>query len=530
MGGLKYFVHSQQGFIMNLHSRRRFLQFLGYGAVIGSLPLLKSCQSSKKFLAPSNQDDLLLHEGLSYYKIISWGDKINSKEVFGFNNDYINIYNLSPTEMIMWVNHEYINPLFVSGQERNAKNIAIEKSLVGGSLIHLEYKQGQWKHVVNDKYNQGVRGHTMIPFNNGIKVMGEHLVEGTLANCAGGKTPWKTFLTCEENYDQFYGERKSPKEKIDFSGAYLHWNKISPNNLPEHYGWVVEIDPKTGKAKKHTNLGRFAHESATCVKDKTGNVVVYSGDDKINQHLYKFISESGSNFDKGILYVANLETGKWLPLDLELSPILKKHFKTQLDVHIYARKAAKILGATELNRPEDIEIHPHTGDVFVALTNNKTKGDLHGSILKISEDKGSYNSLSFKSETFILGGENSNFSCPDNMAFDENGNLWFATDISGSKMGKPPYEKFKNNGLFVVPSKGEMAGQAIQVGSAPIDAELTGLCFSENYDTLFLSVQHPGETTRDINNPTSHWPDGGIPKPSVVAIQGPFLTSMAMKV
>ena len=513
---------------MQIHSRRRFLQFLGYGAVISSLPLLKSCNENKNIF-PSIKDDLILHDGLSYYKVISWGDQINSQEVFGFNNDYINIYKLSPNELIMWVNHEYINPIFVSGFERSAENIEKEKSLVGGSLIHLKKKDNHWVHFKGDKYNKGVRGNTMIPFNANIEVKGSKEVEGTLANCAGGKTPWNTFLTCEENYDQFYGERKSPEEDIDFSGTYLHWNKTAPQNLPEHYGWVVEVDPKTGKAKKHTNLGRFAHESATCVKDKSGNVVVYSGDDKINQHLYKFISDSGENFDSGTLYAANIETGTWLALDLEKSPLLKEHFNSQLDVHIYARKAAKLLGATELNRPEDIEINPITGDVFVALTNNKSKGDLHGSILKISEDNGSYNSLSFKSETFLLGGESSNFSCPDNMAFDQNGNLWFATDISGSKVGKPPYEKFGNNGLFVVPVTGNMAGQAVQVASAPTDAELTGLCFTEDYKTLFLSVQHPGERTKDLKSPTSFWPDGGMPKPSVVAIHGAFLESLTRK-
>ena len=511
-----------------LKSRREFIKFLGYGSLtLSQISLLQSCAQSKiksnKF--PSTKDDVVLIDGLEYYKIISWNDKINKKEVFGFNNDYLNIQEISPKELIMWANHEYVHPLFVSGQERTKKNIDIEKSLVGGSLIKLKKIDNDWKFIVDDKHNRGVRGDTLIPFANGVKVRGTQVVEGTLANCAGGKTPWNTFLTCEENYDGFYGERDRKLDTINYENSRLHWYKEYPNNLPEHYGWVVEVDPFTGKSQKHTNLGRFAHESATCIVSSSKKVVTYSGDDKNNEHLYKFVSKTDTDFKNGILYVANIKKGQWLPLDLELSPILKKHFKTQLDVVTYPREAAKILGATELNRPEDIEIHPFTGDVFVALTNNKKKDDWHGSILKISETDNDHAATSFQSHTFMFGGEEAGFSCPDNMAFDQKGNLWFVTDISGRAIGKSPYKGFGNNGLFLVPHSGAQAGDVIQIGSAPTDAEFTGLCFDPKQDTLFLSVQHPGEGTKDLSQPTSHWPEQGKPKPTVIAIRGDFLTS-----
>ena len=512
---------------MQIENRREFLKFLGYGSLgLSQLGFLTACSSSKKksALFPSRKDDVVLENGLQYQTLISWNDPISKKEVFGFNNDYINIHALSPTELIMWVNHEYVNPLFVSGMERTKKNVDIEKSLVGGSLISVQKKDGKWKHVPGNKYNRGVRGNKRIPFANGVKVKGSRSAEGTLANCAGGKTPWNTFLTCEENYDGFYGERKNGETEIKYNRSRYDWHLYYPKNVPEHYGWVVEINPLTGEAQKHTNLGRFAHESATCVTSKNHKVVVYSGDDKNNEHLYKFVSTSGSDFKKGVLYVANIKAGKWLPLDLELSPILKKSFKTQLDVVTYPREAAKILGATELNRPEDIEVHPITGDIYVALTNNKKKGDFHGSILKLTENGGDYESLSFSSETFRFGGEQNGFSCPDNLAFDSKGNLWFVTDMSGDKIGKPPYTPFGNNGLFLVPMKGPDAGTVIQLGSAPMDAEFTGLCFDPEEETLFLSVQHPGELTKDINQPTSTWPTGKMPKPSVIAITGPLLT------
>ena len=517
---------------MKEFDRRAFLKFLGVTTYsLSSASMLVSmtgCNSEKDFqipsIAPSFKDDLLLAKGLSYQKIISFGDQMTPTEIFGFNNDYIDIEPISSTELLMWVNHEYINPQFVGGWERTKENIDKERAIIGGSIIKLKQKDGKWNYVKDDKNNRAIRATTKIPFNNGEVIRGKDYAIGTLANCAGGKTPWGTFLTCEENFQHFYGTRDLKTDKIIPSS--LAWESVY-DNPPEHYGWVVEINPHTGAAKKHTNLGRFSHESAKCVLAKKGNVVVYSGDDKADEFIYKFISDTKDSFDSGTLYVADITNGKWLPLDLEKSPILKKHFKTKLDVMIFARKAARLLGATELDRPEDIEVHPVTGDIYVTLTNNKKKQNYHGSILKINEANGDYNSLNFKSETFAFGGKTGGFSCPDNLAFDKNGNLWVCSDISGRKIGKEPYTAFGNNGLFIIPTSGPQAGVPIQVGSGPVDCELTGLCFSPDFKTLFLSVQHPGENSKDMDNLTSNWPSGGIPKSSVIALSGDLLDKLA---
>jgi uncharacterized protein len=512
--------------------RRDFLKFLGASTLTASqvsfLNLLTSCQSiatlSFEPLKPTLKDDLVLASGLSYYKLISYGDQITTQDIFGFNNDYIDIHALNEREILMWVNHEYVNPLFIGGEKRSKKNIDQERKLVGGSIIKIEKNQfNRWHFVPYHENNRAIRGDSKIPFNQGVSIQNQNFAIGTLGNCAGGKTPWGTFLSCEENYQDFYGERDRQTGAI--SSSYLAWEKFYPLP-PEHYGWVVEVNPFTGAAKKHVNLGRFAHESSTCVVSKAGNAVVYSADDKNDEHLYKFISNSGTDFDHGMLYVADTTRGLWIAMDFEKSPILQQNFNSQIEVYTYAREAAKLLGATPLDRPEDIEIHPTTGDIFIALTNNTPKGNFHGSILKISEDHQDYNSLSFTSETFVIGGEDLGLSCPDNLAFDKNGNLWVASDISGSKIGKLPYTKFGNNGLFVIPTKGPQAGLALQVASAPVDAEFTGICFSPDYQQLFLSVQHPGENSSDLNHPTSHWPDGGIPKSSVVVIEGPLLNQL----
>ena len=383
----------------------------------------------------------------------------------------------------------------------------------------------------NDPYNRRITAKTPIKLNWDYKIKGKAIVMGTLANCSGGITPWQTFLTCEENYDGFYGEtlydaNGEPQHKESY---YYGWENYY-DNPPEHYGWVVEVDPKTGNAQKHIALGRFAHECCTLYELEDKRIVAYTGDDSNNEHLYKFVSSKPNSLKEGVLYVADTINGKWLALDWETQPILQEKFKDQTQVLIRAREAAKLLGATPLNRPEDIEIDPITGHIFVSLTNNKRKNDFHGSILKIEESEGKFDALTFSASTFMAGGEANGFSCPDNLAFDHSGNLWFTSDMSGNAMNKDgkPYLAFKNNSLFVIPRFGDDAGKVLRVASAPRDAELTGPWFSPDGKTLFLSVQHPGEQTKDINNPTSKWPfdKDNIPKPAVVAITGNLIEKM----
>jgi secreted PhoX family phosphatase len=188
-----------------------------------------------------------------------------------------------------------------------------------------------------------------------------------------------------------------------------------------------------------------------------------------------------------------------------------------------------MVGGTLLDRPEDIDIDPLTGDVYVTLTNNLPKGNVHGSIMKILEDSKDKTSLTFNYDTFLDGGNETGFSCPDNMAFDANGNFWFTSDISGSLINRGPYVPFGNNGLFFVPVTGPDKGQVIQVASAPRDAEFTGPWFSPDGATLFLSVQHPGERSKSLTDLSSNWPnkEGEMPQPAVITLQGPLLDAVS---
>lgn len=524
--------------------RRSFLRFLGATGFIGAT---SSCVNNQfitnniESMSPSNTDAVVLAKGLTYEKLISWGDSLTSNnKKFGFNNDFISIQAIDNDNAIMWVNHESVIPMFVSGyvgkdgRAKNKKQIDIEKSNVGGSVFKIsrDNVSKQWKVVKNHTLNNRLDGHSKIQFSPKQKILGSYTAIGTLANCAGGTTSWGTFLTCEENYYNVYGETAYFKNQKFFKSSISKnssW-EAGESKPPEHYGWVVEYNPVTREAKKLVSLGRFCHEGATTIDASDGRTVVYMGDDAANQFVYKFVSEEKGSLVKGKLFVADTNNGKWLELTYDNS-ILKNNFKNQQEILIRARDAAKLLGATPLDRPEDIEIHPITGEIFIALTNNKKSGNFHGSILKISEDNNDYLSLTFKSEIFMLGGDKSGFSCPDNMVFDKKGNLWLTSDISGHLLNEPPYNKFKNNGLFCIPFSGANAGKVLQLASAPAEAEFTGPCFSEDYKTLFLSVQHPGDESKSLSELSSNWnstKESPIPRSAVIKISGPTLDSIVL--
>ncbi len=546
------------------YNRKEFISFLGKAGLGAAIvpPFLVRCGNTStptatggtsneqleklknlalEGLPASDKDDLLLSKGLDYHTVIKWNDKISTQDTFGFNCDFtcfIPLDDNNPKDGLLWVNHEYIDPLFVSGYDPNIPELSrtmeqVDKEMynVGGSIVRIRQENNIWRIVHNDPHNIRITAKTPIELNWDTPIKGKTTVIGSLANCSGGITPWNTFLTCEENYDGFYGETLYDEndQTTHKPSRYYGWENFY-DYPPEHYGWVVEVDPKDGTAQKHIALGRFSHECCTLYQLNDGRVVAYTGDDKNDEHLYKFVSSQPNSLKEGTLYVADTVNGKWLAMDWENQAVLKNKFKDQTEVLIRAREAAKLLGATELNRPEDIEIDPITGNIFVSLTNNKGKGDNHGSILKIEEANGAFDALDFEASTYIAGGEENGFSCPDNLAFDMSGNLWMTSDMSGSAMNRPdgPYMAFKNNSLFVIPRYGKDAGKVIRVASAPRDAELTGPWFSPDGKTLFLSVQHPGEQTTDLSNPTSLWPfdEDRIPKPSVVAITGDLIEKM----
>jgi secreted PhoX family phosphatase len=552
-------------------SRREFLAFMGGSAAclatVDPAGIFHSAFADKiqgadsqtlvkpisiKPLPATTVDDLVTAEGVGSRILIRYNEVLNKAgERFGFNNDFIAFFPISKNEALLWVNHEspqgalmmHGNPgSQLGGSKKTAAQVREEQLAVGGSIIRIVRSQAQigkskqrmadessWIFGGVHRLNRRVSALTPIPFARGIQIAGSSTAIGTLANCAGGVTPWGTVLTCEENYAEFYGELEGSHgsdwlRRVKLPDHHHDWTgQVSMH--PWHYGWVVEIDPYSGKARKLVAMGRASREGATVTVARDGRAVVYSGDDHRGGCIFKFVSRKSRDLSEGTLYAADTIRGQWIELSWDKNPTLRKRFADQLDVLIHAREAGLAAGATPLDRPEDIEIHPLTGSVFVALTNNPDRGNLHGSLLRIDEEGGNHLSINFQAQTFLAGGPETGFSCPDNLVFDPAGNLFFTTDISFGKLNKGAFKDFGNNGLFVVPSSGTDAGRAIRLASGPVDAELTGPCFTGDSSTLFLSVQHPGEGASLENGSvrhTSSWPhgnSGGKPCPAVVALQ-----------
>ncbi|MGW0846122.1 PhoX family protein [Streptomyces sp. NPDC002787] len=415
-------------------------------------------------------------------------------------------------------------------------------------------------------------------------------VLGTLNNCAGGTTPWGTTLHGEENFNQYFANSSRTTDKrygIGTGASERKWERFDkrfdvaqePNEV-HRFGYIVELDPydPTSTPRKHTAIGRFKHEGATVRLTADGRPVVYSGDDERFDYFYKFVSskrmKKGSGravrehnlslLDEGTLYVAKLTgdspaieidgtgklpadgefdgSGEWIPLATATAKGAVSHVEgmTADEVFVFTRLAGDKVGATKMDRPEDIEPNPVTGKVYVALTNNSNRGvgsnpkadeanprnaNKHGQVLELTERWNRPESTKFAWLLFLVAGDPedpatyfagfpkehvSPISCPDNVAFDPYGNLWISTD--GAQLGS-------HDGLFGVATRGERRGELKQFLTVPSGAETCGPIIQDR--RVLVAVQHPGELDgATVENPKSTWPDGPgtYVRPAVVAV------------
>lgn len=487
-------------------------------------------------IEPTTADTMTLPERYRWQVLAPYGEPFTADgRIMGYNHDFVGYFPIdqleggrSNTDALLTINHEYVNPLLMHGNtERTREQIEAEMRAVGVSVVRVRREKDGWK-VVPDARNRRLDALTEMeltgPVRGSAAVKGATMVRGTVGNCSGGQTPWGTLLTCEENVE----------------GYTRAW----PNSGYEalHQGWVTEIDPfdPTWTPKKRTGMGRFRHENVALTVAKDGRVVAYMGDDAQDSCVYKFVSRgkydpanrnaSRDLLADGDLYVANFGNGTWLLLDHDRNAKLKEVkgtdgkplFANQADVLADARASALAIGGTPVDRPEDIEIHPRTGEVYVALTNNSKHGNFFGQIIKFREDQDDWAAQKFLWEVFAYGGPQSGFASPDNLVFDPYGNLWMVTD--NSDIGANPIKDFHgNNAMFFFPTEGPNRGRAYRFAVGPVDAELTGPVWSPDGKTLFLAVQHPGEDSESLDKLRSTFaakPGTQIPRPTLVAIEG----------
>jgi secreted PhoX family phosphatase len=512
------------------------------------------------------------HDGMEYFPLTSSGNR-----------------------GLLAINHEYTDDglLHADGMKTwNAAKVRKSQEAHGVSVIEVERAADGWRVVEKSRYARRITASTMLDIAgpaagaglmktsydpSGTKVL------GTLNNCAAGQTPWGTYLTCEENWHGYFhaGAKLTDDQKrygFRQKGWGYGWHDfdtrfdttVEPNEA-NRFGWVVEIDPKDPKQTpvKRTALGRFKHEGATCSVSSDGRAVVYMGDDERFEYVYKFVSEAkikkggyAANkniLDAGKLYVAQFNEqgrGRWLELSQGMNGLTEQAgFQTQADVVIKCRQAADIAGATKMDRPEWIAVHPKTQEVFVTLTNNALRGQAGraqdeqlneanprpdnqmGHIVRWQESERDAAATSFRWMHFALAGDpqadktehqgtvkGDAYACPDGLSFDNNGLLWIQTDMSTSAMHKGALKNLGNNMMLVADPN---TGLTKRFLTAPSGSEVTGISFTPDQRTVFINIQHPGETASERSDPdkplaVSRWPDGakaGRPRSATIVIR-----------
>ncbi|HIK05470.1 MAG TPA: PhoX family phosphatase [Trichormus sp. M33_DOE_039] len=345
---------------------------------------------------------------------------------------------------LLCVNHEYTQDSILHGSEGlspvTIAKVRKSQAAHGVSVVQITKSGNEWTFNRNSSYGRRITGNTEMrvsgpaagsdllkskKFNitsEGSSEIGTndgYTAYGTLNNCANGYTPWGTYLTCEENWNGYFGHNGEalvstpgiPDSEIvagqnryglSAGGFGYRWHEADPrfnyrtNPLEPHlFGWVVEINPYEPGSKpvKRTALGRFKHESAQVVVDDNNRVAFYMGDDERNEYIYKFVCTQSLNpgnpaanrdlLDTGVLYVAKFNangTGQWLPLVYGQNGLTPENgFRNQAEVLVKTRQAADRVGATMMDRPEWTAVRPRIGgykeiEVYCTLTNNTRRG------------------------------------------------------------------------------------------------------------------------------------------------------------
>tara|TARA_R100000654_G_scaffold26913_1_gene50657 strand:- start:122 stop:2002 length:1881 start_codon:yes stop_codon:yes gene_type:complete len=603
-------------------SRRSVLQF-SLGAMLASAMPLSSAatmlrnQSQLLGFTPIPTADLLdevvVPEGYRAEVFYRWGDPISDGPAFnmdasnsaadqmqqaGMHHDALQYFPLpkgseNNDHGLLVMNHEYLDLDIIhtdgshkhSPETYTADKVAKEQNAHGVSLIEVRQENGEWQIVRPSTYARRLTANTPMQISGpaaGHELMktradpeGKNVL-GTFNNCANGKTPWGTYLTCEENFHYYFvadpkhsrdaeTERRWQRYKLGFS--YYGWQQFDARfdldkepNEANRFGWMVEFDPYNPQSipVKRTALGRFAHENVAHKIGRDGRLAFYSGDDSKFEYIYKFITRDawdgslgahhGRLLDDGILYVARFEedgSARWLPLLFGENGLTTENgFVDQADVLVHARAAADIVGATKMDRPEWITVHPHNDEVFVSLTNNSDRGqqdnvgkdaanprnqNLFGHIIKFSEADATATEFSW--QVFVLAGEGEGeqFANPDGLNIDDRGVLWIQTDVSASVLNDRAFKQFGNNQMLAAdPATGEIR----RFLTGPVGCEITGVIMTPDMKTMWVNIQHPGEMLdvlqrRGINkspqnpNAASNWPDhypNGRPRSATVLI------------
>ena len=592
-------------------SRRGFLgTFVGVGAsafamgVTSAFPMSALAKPSSRLsfnaVAANTLDTITLPQGYSWQVVASWGDPLWSKGsefdqatrgtgtsqelAFGDNNDGMALFT-HYNKHILAVNNEYVNRKIFHGNRtshapENSDDVRKSKAGHGLTVMEVTETNGRWSMVKDSSYNRRITVDSPMDItgpargNDMLKTAADPTgtrSKGTWNNCGNGRTPWGTYLACEENFNGYFSSSdenytisnelsrygvKGKDRGYNWSLSDERFDVSKHPNEANRAGYIVELDPldPNSTPKKRTALGRFKHENAEVVIADSGHVVVYMGDDERGEFLYKFVSKNkydknaskaknSALLEEGELFVAKFYdqgVGKWLALTPKTTGM-----GSQAEICIHTRIAASAVGATTMDRPEWVSANPNKAEIYCALTNNKNRGkktnaggdatpaggpnprdvNNYGQIVRWSPVNADHTASEFSWDLFVMAGNptvhsdayagsanitvDNMFNSPDGIAFDRHGILWIQTD--GKYSNKGDYANQGNNQMLAADTN---TGEIRRFLVGPKECEVTGSTWSEDGKTLFVGIQHPGEKGN------SHFPDGGdsVPRSSVIAI------------
>ncbi len=523
-------------------------------------------------VAANQNDTVTVPSGYTVEVLLKAGDSVEAGTAYagsfptaeqaekwaGGNHDGMEYFELSGTDAnaggLLAINFEYpdFNILLDGGYDAataTPEQKALALSAVGIGVVEVaKGSDGKWAVKAGSKYNKRYTGNSSYRAGGPAAGLLSGSIKGMLNNCSSGRTPWGTYLTCEETTD----------------------NYLDPTQPEQNYGWVVEIDPYNELAvpTKRTAMGRFDHENVAYMANSDNRVAFYMGDDSTPGCIYKFVPMRAFSansrtanidlLDYGILYVARFNgdgTGEWRELQHGMNGLMvgaidpgnatqsttpptptTVNFNSQADVLINTKSAARVAGGTVMDRPEWITVAPDNSAVFVTLTNNSGRRvvdaanprvtNRHGHILKFKEEGNSPTATKFSWEIFLLAGDPSlasggdnlvgnikgdTFSSPDGIRIDPKGRLWVQTDhsVPGSSgvSGTTIDQAFGHNAMFYIDQTSKESKRFL-VG--PVGCEITGLAYTPDLKTFFVNIQHP----------TGDWPvSGEKPRSSTIVVR-----------
>jgi len=538
-------------------------------------------------------------DGYSWRPLVRWGDPLFSEadgdfapetggstsmsdKVFGENTDGMEFFQFGDHHVLA-VNHEYTNrsvnlPQAENGTPRSAEDVLKLQNLQGVSIFEIAEGEAGWSVVVDSPFNRRITHNT--PMRLSGPAAGHDLMKteadpagmqslGTMNNCGSGRTPWGAYLTCEENFNGYFGATEaSPEGRPDllvqgyeryglgeqgWGYDYHKWDSrfdtsVNPNE-PHRVGYIVEIDPADPSSTpvKRTALGRFKHENAELVVAPDGRVVVYSGDDERGEFLYKWVSrdayvpgeDTSTLLEEGQLYVARFDddlTGRWVALTPDATGM------SPAEIAIFSRIAASRVGATTMDRPEWVAVSPVAAEAYCCLTNNRNRGvqanaggdwqpvggpnprevNHYGQIVRWRPADGDHAAEGFTWDLYVMcgnpavhddayaGSDNIHagnmFHAPDGMAIDSTGLVWIQTDGDDGNEGD-----FAGHGNNQMLAGDPETGRIERFLTGPNGCEVTGLCWSPDRRTMFVGIQHPGGAFPDG--------DGMPPRSTIIAIK-----------